>query len=182
MSHSIAPGFLVAVPQLLDPNFRHSVVLMLEQGDEGAMGVVVNRESALLLRELCDDQRITYRGDPGKPVRAGGPVQPEQGLVLYADEHRDPDGRPVVDGLHVSASASTLGRLCTLPRGRFHCYTGYAGWAPGQLERELGEGSWIAVPATPAVVLDCPPDEMWERVLRDNGIDPAAIVAGGHEA
>ena len=179
MVDSLAPGFIVAVPQLLDPNFRQTVVLMLEQGEQGAMGVVVNRESALFLKELCGNHDIPYAGDPEKLVRMGGPVQPEQGLVIYGDEREDPEGRSVATGLHVSASTGTLGRLCNVAGCRFHCYTGYAGWAPGQLEREMNEGSWIVAPADAGLVLDCPADEIWDRALRNNGIDPAALVSGG---
>jgi putative transcriptional regulator len=178
---SLAPGLLVAVPQLADPNFRQSVVLLLQQGDDGALGIVINRESPMLLRELCRDHSIPYAGDPDKRVRFGGPVQPEQGLVLYLGSDDDPDGRAIVDGLQVSASTGTLTRLCREARTRFHCYAGYAGWAPGQLEREIAEGSWILAPAAPRFVFDLPVEEVWERVLRDNGIDPARIVPGGGE-
>jgi len=178
MKDRLAPGFLIAVPQLLDPNFRKSVVLLLQQSDEGALGIVINHESPLLLKDLCDDHEIRYAGDPGKRVRKGGPVQPEQGLVLYSDEHTDPEGQVVVDGLHVSASRSTLARLCKLSSGRFHCYSGFAGWGPGQLEREIGEGSWILAPADPILVLDHEPEQIWLDSLNALGIDPAAIVPG----
>ena len=178
---SFAPSFLVAVPQLLDPNFRMAVVLLLQQSDEGALGIVVNRESNLRLRELCRDHKITYAGDPDKRVRVGGPVQPEQGLVLFRNEPADSDARPITDGLFVSASTGTLSRLCGETDVPFHCYSGYAGWAPGQLEREIGEGSWILTPVDPSLVFDTPLDEIWERALRDNGIDPAAIVPSSSE-
>ncbi|HKQ61993.1 MAG TPA: YqgE/AlgH family protein [Candidatus Polarisedimenticolaceae bacterium] len=181
MQPTLAPGLLVAVPQLTDPNFRHSVVLLLEQNETGALGVIVNHDSPLRLEELCRDHHITYSGDPEKRVRRGGPVSPEQGLVLYGEEHRDPEGRAVFDGLHVSASRGTLSRLCSLPRGRFHCYSGYAGWGPGQLEREITEGSWVIAPVDPALVLDVPPDAIWEQVLRANGIDPTLLVPGSAE-
>ncbi len=151
---SLAPTLLIAVPQLLDPNFRRSVVLLLQQSDEGALGVVVNHETPLLLRDLCRDQSIDYSGDPKKHVRRGGPVQPENGLVLFGPEHvdpADPEDRQVLNGLHVSASRETLHRLCKLPRGRFHCYAGYAGWAPEQLEQEIGAGSWITAISTSPV-------------------------------
>ena len=179
MSDALAPGFLIAVPHLTDENFRHSVVLLLQRGESGAMGLVVNQETPLLLRELCVDHEIAYSGEPEKKVRKGGPVQPEQGLVLYGPEHADAEGQPVLDGLHMSASRNTLGRLCGLPRGRFHCFAGYAGWGPGQLEREIQEGTWIASAADPILVLDAGPDEVWSRSLRALGIDPAAIVPGG---
>jgi putative transcriptional regulator len=177
----LAPGFLVAVPHLADPNFRQSVVLLFEQNEEGALGVVVNHESPLLLRDLCQDHEIQYAGDPHKRVRKGGPVQPEQGLVLYGEEHNDPEGREVFNGLYVSASRGTLGRLCNLSAGRFHCYSGYAGWGPGQLEREIGDGSWIIAPADPKLILDSPPEEMWNLCLRSLGIDPSLLVPGGGE-
>lgn len=179
MSEMIAPAFLIAVPQLLDPNFKQSVVLLLERNEDGAMGVVINHDSPLLLRDLCADHSIPYQGDASKRVRKGGPVQPEQGLVLYADTHEDPEGRKVFDGLHVSASRGTLGRLCHLPGGRFQCYSGYAGWGPGQLEREIVEGSWVIGPVNPQRVLDDPPGEVWRGCLESMGIDPAALVSGG---
>ena len=81
MSDSLAPGFLIALPHLRDANFRQSVVLLLRQDDEGAMGVVINQECPMLLKDLCNDHSIPYAGDEAKYVRRGGPVQPEQGLV-----------------------------------------------------------------------------------------------------
>lgn len=182
VSSRLAPGLLIAVPQLLDPNFRQSVVLLLEKNDDGALGVIVNQESTLLLSDLCQDHSIPYAGAPGKRVRTGGPVHPDQGLVLYGAEHEDPEGREVVDGLCVSASRETLTRLCDRPDGRFHCYSGYAGWGPEQLDREISEGSWIVAPADAGLVLDAPTDEVWVRGMASVGIDPAALVPGGGAA
>jgi putative transcriptional regulator len=179
MSESLAPGFLIALPHLQDANFRQSVVLLLRQDGDGAMGVVINQESPLLLKDLCQDHSIPYAGEEGKHVRCGGPVQPEQGLVLFGTEHDDPEGEHVVDGLHVSASRGTLARLCNLTRGRFQCYSGYAGWGPGQLEREIGEGSWLVTAADPRLVLETRPEEVWDHSLRAMGIDPASLVSGG---
>jgi len=178
MSESLAPGLIYAVPQLLDPNFHQSVVLLLQQNDQGAFGVVINHESSLMLEDLCRGHNIPYAGEKGKKVRRGGPVQPEQGLVLYGDELTDPEGQSVVDGLQVSFSRETLGRLCLLQRGRFQCFAGYAGWAPGQLTREIEEGSWIFGPVDPILALDVPPDEMWMHGLRSLGIEPSSIVPG----
>lgn len=179
MSDSLAPGFLIAFPHLLDPNFHQSVVLLLQHGREGAMGVVVNRESPLLLGDLCRDHEIPYAGDRARRVRRGGPVQPEQGLVLFDPEHAAPDDEAIVRGLHVSTSRETLRRLCGLERGRFHCYSGYAGWGPEQLESEITAGAWLVVPADAATVLEIAPTEMWLHCLRSAGIDPTALVPGG---
>lgn len=179
MIDRIAPGFLIAMPQLMDDNFRQSVILLIRQDASGAMGVVVNRPGPLTVRELCGDQQISYALDFEKEVRCGGPVQPDQGLVLFGPEVDDADGEPVVDGLLMSASRATLERLCGGSRGRFHCYSGYAGWGPGQLERELEEGSWLVGQADPRLVLDSEPTSIWERSLRGLGIDPTMLVAGG---
>ncbi len=179
MIDSLAPGFLIAVPQMQDPNFKQSVVFLLERNEEGALGVVINRESPMLLADLCSDHQIPYAGERDKRVRQGGPVQPEQGMLVYGDEHSDPEGREVCTGLHVSASRGTLGRLCDLERGRFHCYSGYTGWAPGQLEQEIEEGSWVHAAADAASVLDTDPEAIWTAVLRRLGIEPGALVPGG---
>lgn len=179
MSDALAPGFLIAFPHLLDPNFHQSVVLLLEHRAEGAMGVVVNRESPLLLGELCRDHEIPYGGDAERCVRRGGPVQPEQGLVLFGPEHATDDDDVVVEGLLASTSRDTLRRLCGQQHGRFQCYAGYAGWGPGQLENEISAGAWLVCPADAGIVLEAPPDEMWLRCLRQMGIDPATLVPGG---
>jgi putative transcriptional regulator len=179
MHDALAPGFLIAVPQLMEPEFKQTVVFLLERNEDGAVGVVVNRESPMLLKDLCEDHQIEYSGEEDKLVRRGGPVAPEQGLVLYGAEHPDPEGREICEGLHVSASRETLGRLCTLPSGRFHCYSGYAGWGPGQLEREIEEGAWVYAPADPHSIFDVEPEKMWSDVLRRQGIEPGALVFGG---
>lgn len=145
------------------------------------MGVVINRVSPLLLSDLCDDHDIRYAGPPDIHVRAGGPVSPEHGIVLYGDEHKELDGQRIVGDLHVSASKETLAELCSLAAGRFHCYSGHAGWGPGQLEREIGEGTWVVSPASPKTVLDTTPAKIWAEALRAEGIDPAAMVPGGDE-
>jgi len=179
MSETLAPGILIALPHLLDTNFRQAIVLLLRQDEEGAMGVVVNQESPLLLQDLCRDHSMDYAGAEDKHVRCGGPVQPEQGLVLYGPEHDDPEGEKLLEGLGVSTSRGTLARLCNLTRGRFHCYSGYAGWGPGQLEREIGEGTWLVSAADPILILETEPEQMWRESLNAMGIDPASLVSGG---
>lgn len=179
MSHPAAPSFLIALPHLSDSNFRHSVILLVRADDQGAMGVVINQESSLRLKDLCRDHSIPYSGDDRKLVRCGGPVQPEHGLVLYGRDLDDPEGEQLVDGLHLSASRNTLARLCDLQHGQFQCYAGYAGWGPGQLEREIDGGSWLASSADPGMVLEAPPEKVWSGTLQVMGIDPAVLVSGG---
>ena len=179
MDGALAPGFLFAVPQLLDPNFVHSVVLLVDHTEEGAFGLVLNHETAVPIAALCREQQIAFAGDPERKVRRGGPVDPQRGFVLYAEEYADPDGRRIATGLGISLSLGTLGRLCAQPRARYAICLGYAGWGPGQLTREIVEGAWLTGPVDPALVLDASPAAMWAEGLRALGIDPAAIVPGG---
>ena len=88
MNDALAPGFLIAVPQMQDPNFKQSVVFLLERSEEGALGVVVNRESSMLLADLCSDHQIPYSGEQTKLVRRGGPVEPQQGIVVYGEDNK----------------------------------------------------------------------------------------------
>jgi putative transcriptional regulator len=179
MSDSLAPGFLYAVPQLLDPNFVQSVVLLVDHTADGSFGIVLNHETKVPIEALCREQKIVFAGDPGLRVRRGGPVDPQRGFVLYAEEHADAEGRPVAAGVAISLSLGTLGRLCALPRARFTICLGYAGWGPEQLTREIAEGAWLTGPVDPALVFDAPAGTMWESGLRGLGINPAALAPGG---
>jgi len=178
VSDSLAPGFLFAVPQLLDPNFLQSVILLVDHTDDGSFGLVLNHESPILLEALCREQKIPYAGDPTRHVLRGGPVEPQRGFVLYGAEHTDPEGRAIASGIGISLSLGTLGRLCALSQARFGCFLGYAGWGPGQLTHEIAEGAWLTGPIDAAIALDTPAKSMWERGLRGLGIDPAALVPG----
>ena len=118
---------------------------------------------------------MEYAGDENKRVRTGGPVQPEQGLVLYGEEHADPEGQRVQEGLEVSTSRGTLARLCSLSGGRFQCFSGYAGWGPGQLEREMQEGAWLALPHDLELAFTPKVDDLWQRCFERLGIDPVLL-------
>lgn len=175
----LVPGFLVAVPQLLDPTFHRSIILMLEHGDNGALGLVINRPATINLSDVAKSQSLTEQpGMDDAAVFVGGPVQPERGFVLH---NRDDmvESVELFDGLRVSASMETLKELCDGPLNRFRLMLGYSGWEPGQLERELQEGSWLVAKADARHVLETATPRVWDAVLADMGVDPAALVMGG---
>jgi putative transcriptional regulator len=145
----LAPGFLVAVPQLGDPNFQRALIMLIEHSE-----------------------RI------GAPVFVGGPVQSERGFVLHARPDVV-ESVEVGDGLFVSSSMESLRQLMDGPVGSFRLCLGYAGWDAGQLEKELQEGAWITAPLTRKHVLQTPAKQSWDAVLRDMGIDPAMLLHGG---
>lgn len=175
---ALAPGLLVAVPQLADPNFERTVVFLLAHGEEGAFGLVLNRPSLLVLRDVCAELGIeTMRDDI---VFVGGPVEEQRGFLLHADENQ-PDSERLDEGIHLSGAPDVLSQLCggATP---MRLFVGYAGWGPGQLERELQDGAWLTLPARAEYVYSVEPDGLWERVLRDAGLDPRMIAPGGGPA
>lgn len=184
---NLAPGLLLAMPQLIDPNFSRAVVLMIEHNDEGSFGLIVNHPSELDADELLDSLEIAWHGDDDAVVWAGGPVMPTSGWVLHGPSAAVAPPSPsfeagstieVVPGLHLSTSTDSLAALAADPPGRIRLLLGYSGWGPGQLASEMARGSWLHADADPDIIFDAPADEMWERALRTLGIDPDKIVQG----
>lgn len=178
MSDSIAPALLIAMPQLQDPNFRRSVVLLIHHDEEGTFGLVVSRVADITAEDLCATLEIDWRGGAEQLVGWGGPVQPNTGWVLFGEGPEDPgDASQVTDGIHFAGSLDTLRAIAQSPPERFRLFLGYAGWGPGQLEHELAQGSWLLAPVSSHMIFDVAEEAMWERVLRDLGIDPVTLIA-----
>jgi len=175
---TLAPSFLVAMPQLADPNFERCVVLLVHHDDEGTFGLVLNRDGDVLASSLCSALGVDWRGDPTVSVGVGGPVQPNTGWVLFSDDAlADDEGvTSLCDGLHCAGSLDTLREVAGRVADRRRLFLGYAGWAPGQLEAELVQGAWLVAPASADIVFDVESEAMWERVLHSLGIDPATLV------
>jgi len=175
---SIAPGLLIAMPQLLDPNFSRSVVLMIEHEEEGSFGLIVNRPSELRLRNILDTVELEWRGDPESVAWWGGPVQPETGWVLHEPIAglREEDSREIAPGICLSNAPDTLRRLCVAPPENMRFVLGYAGWGARQLASEMADGSWVNSFVTPELVFNTAADDMWETALRSIGVEPTALA------
>jgi putative transcriptional regulator len=179
MPDSLAPGLLIAVPQLPDPNFHRSVVFLMEHDSTGALGVVVNRPSNLKIAELFQKLGLSYSGPPEARVLLGGPVQTEGGLVIHAEGNQAEDSRAITDTIYVCSSHDALGRLFERPESRALFLLGHAGWGAGQLEQEIEAGAWIHATVDDKLVFDVERYVVWDMSLRALGIDPATIVSGG---
>ena len=173
----LAPGILIAVPQLDDPNFSRSVVLLIEHNDSGAMGIVFNRPSDIALEDIGKEHGIPVHEGAGNAY-IGGPVQRERGFLV----HRRAD---VTDSVHLqedvwlSVSTDALKTLLAGDPAAYRLCLGYAGWGPGQLEREMVSGGWLNSGISSKRIFDTPPEKIWDAVIRDLGIDPAFLVQGG---
>ncbi len=173
MVETLRGQLLVAGPALDDPNFHRTVVLVGEHGEEGAMGVVLNRPAPVTVDEAVPP--LAGLGSSGELVHVGGPVQP-QAIVVLGD-FVDPAnaGALVFDAIGFLPgeieSADDVGEL-----RRVRVFAGYAGWAPGQLELELESEAWIVVPALADDVFTDEPEQLWSTVLRRQG-GPYALLA-----
>ena len=176
----LAPGFLVALPQMRDANFAQAVILMVEHGDDGAMGLIVNKP--LPLPDLRDVS-LTHDIDLDAHIEdlrifQGGFVEAERGFLLH-DNPALPESVQILPGLYLSGSVDSLRTtLSGEQSARFRLCLGYAGWAPGQLEKELCEGCWLPTEAEARHVFDTPSEQIWNAVLRDIGIEPGRLLHG----
>jgi putative transcriptional regulator len=173
---SLAPAFLLSMPQLLDPNFARTVVLLCRHNEEGAFGLVVNRPAVTTGRVVVGGaQGSAFEGE--LEVWLGGPVDPDKSWVLVGGEEEAADSAlRIVDGLYLSASPDLLRRLFGgHPPARARLVVGYSGWSPGQLEAEIEESSWLLSDIDPAILFETAADQMWEAAIRRLGADPAAL-------
>ena len=176
MTGGAAPLLLVSMPQMADPNFAKTVILLCDYTEDGAFGLVVNRPMGEPAWQLVRTEP-PVRVDPSLRLWMGGPVDPQQTWVLMAeaqgpgDEHRE-----VCPGVLLSSSKElTLQLLQTPASSRARVLVGYAGWGPGQLDKELASSSWLTVDVDPSLIFGVPADEMWETAIRRLGADPAAL-------
>ena len=169
---SLRGQLLVASPQLVDPNFARTVVLITEHNDAGAMGVVLNRPSTATVSEAAPE--LEHLVEPDEDVYVGGPVQPSSVMVLAEWQHPD-DGVPVFGRVGFVAAGSDPDELArTVKRARL--FAGFAGWSPGQLEGELERDDWILEPAVASDVFYPDPDELWSDVLDRKGGEYALVA------
>ncbi len=175
----LAPGFLIAMPQLGDPNFHRTVVLMIEHNEEGSMGLVINRASGLTLSQLGKGQKLKVAAELAhNAVFVGGPVEPYRGFVLH-DSKEVEEKLELTPGLYLSMTSDALVGLLQKPTVRMRFCLGYAGWGPKQIEKELAQGAWLFTEAAAAPALDGDPKQIWADTLKGMGVDPAMLVTSG---
>jgi putative transcriptional regulator len=168
----VAQGTLLAAgPQMLDPNFMHSVVLIGQHSAMGAYGLVLNRVSKQTTRDVLDDSLIL--GRVPVPLSLGGPVGLDTLQILHRAPGRVEGGVEVCDGLWIGGEFESLGRYAETDTNAFRrdvrLFLGYAGWGAGQLEAELAQSTWLPAPAHPPAVFEAPPERLWRDVVRSLG-------------
>ena len=186
-SSSLAPALLLSMPQLVDPNFNRTVVLLCQHSDRGAFGLVLNRP---LITSAPVVVEVRAEGGSAEPhtvrssevelqVWVGGPVEPQRSWILVGQDDEDfgEEGRVrIVEGLFLSSSPDLLQRLLgPEPPARTRLIVGYSGWGPGQLDAEIQESAWLISDVDRELIFNTPAERLWEAAIRRIGADPATL-------
>jgi putative transcriptional regulator len=161
---SLQGHFLVASPKLADGNFNRSVVLIIKHDDEGAFGLILNRPTGNTVKEIW---KLISEGDLpcDDPIFVGGPVA---GPLLALHRLKSCSEAEVLPGVYFAAHKDKMVRIVAQANKPFRLFTGYAGWAGGQLEGEMQVGGWLTLPATKELVFSAH-DNLWDQVIRTIG-------------
>jgi putative transcriptional regulator len=178
---SLSGRLLAATPLLGDPNFRRTVILIVEDDrDEGTLGVILNRPTEVPLDQVLESWTELVSGPP--VVFRGGPISPNSALALaIAQGAAEPVGWRSLDG---SPLMSRLGlvdlgappELLADGISSMRVFAGYAGWGAGQLRDEIEEGAWYVLPGNPADAFVAEPERLWQQVLRRQGGELAMVA------
>jgi putative transcriptional regulator len=165
--------FLVAMPALDDENFTHSVTLLCEHSERGALGLIINRPMTLKLREMLGQMELSDDDLTGDPiVYWGGPVSPERGFVIHDSTDSWDSTMTIGEDLFITTSKDILKAIGEGrgPRNYFVAL-GYANWGGGQLESEIMQNSWLNTPVDSSILFKAPVADRWKLATRLLGVD-----------
>lgn len=162
----IAPCLLAASPLLLDPNFLHTVVLLIEHDAQGAMGVILNRPLPLTLVKICAESQLVFSGDPDVTAWRGGPVDPQRGIILMRGGLPSEEDTVLDFTDFVSFRKDLLESLLMDDTATYRLFLGYSGWGPNQLDAEMEQGAWARLPLHPEWLLTDEPKGLWQRAIQ----------------
>ena len=168
-SHYLSNHFLIAMPNLLDPNFFHSVTYICEHNENGAMGIVINQPIDLTLGDLKDQLNFEATDETAllQPIYRGGPVETERGFVLHTPVGDWESTMEISDSISVSTSQDVIAAIAAGNGPQYSLIAlGYAGWGEGQLEQELTENSWLSGPADASIIFETDIEKRWEAAAR----------------
>jgi putative transcriptional regulator len=171
--------FLIAMPGMRDPSFRRGVAFLCQYGEEGAMGLLINRLSEYRLGDVL--AQMNLKSDLSHvseaPVLIGGPVQPERGFVLHAPHGEWESSFKISERICVTTSRDILVAIAEGRGPRQVLVTlGYSGWSQGQIETELKENSWLTTPADERILFSTPLEQRWEAAAALVGVDIGSLT------
>lgn len=160
--------FLIATPEITEGLFFRSVVLVCEHNPSGSFGIVVNKSLDLEIPdEIINMQQIV---NPFVGIRAGGPVQTNQMMLLHTSPSIPQQTMKICDGVYLGGDLHFLQEAIANPEGlEINLCFGYSGWGAGQLEKEFMDGHWFIHPASVKHIFHTPPQKLWQTLLREMG-------------
>jgi putative transcriptional regulator len=174
---SLKGYLLIATPQLLDPNFGRTVLLIFDHTDEGAAGVVLNRPTEMTVTEISE-QVFQERLEWSKAIHLGGPV-PGPLIAIHTVESLGDD--EIFAGLHRTVDPAKIEEVVRRNAEPSLIVANYAGWGPGQLEREIRENSWLFLPATAEHVFWPGESDLWDTVVKKVSASQLTRILGIRE-
>ena len=175
---SLENQLLIAMPSLNDPYFNKTVTYICEHNDDGAMGLIINLPVNITLNELLEqiDADNKECDSLEQPVLTGGPVSPQRGFVLHSPQEGWTSSLSLSQDVMITTSKDILMALGTDDAPEAYVVTlGYAGWGPGQLEKEILENSWLTTPADAEIIFKTPIEMRWKKATEKLGIDLAHL-------
>lgn len=174
---TLTGSFLISTPQMPDPRFAEQVILICAHGEDGAMGVAVNKPNPYFsLEEILRSADLPVPEQPLPPVYIGGPVELESAFILYSSGYRAEHQLKIGDTLSLSRESRILEDIS---RGRgpenYLFLLGYAGWGPGQLESELVADGWLSLPSSESIIFDIDDENKWRTAAMLYGIDISTL-------
>lgn len=174
MTANLTHHFLIAMPNMADPNFARTLTYVAEHNEQGALGIIINRPIDMNLATLFErvDLALEVDGFADQPVYFGGPVQTDRGFVLHRPAGTWHSTLQVNDEIALTSSRDILQAIGSRGEpGEILVTLGYSGWAAGQLEQELADNAWLTVPADAGIIFDLPPEERLAAAMQKLGID-----------
>ena len=166
-AQELAPGkILIAKPELADPNFAQTVVLIVHyDSGKGALGLILNRPTKAALSKVFPD----VKGAKEDPVYEGGPVQSETAQAVLRSPEKPEGATRIFGDIYASGSKELIEKSVAsgASPSTFRLYVGYGGWAAGQLEHEIEIGGWSVLRANASTVFDSDPESLWQRLQHD---------------
>mgnify|MGYP002633366792 CR=1 FL=1 len=166
---NVLPTILIASPQMKDPSFERTVVLVWHYDEDGAIGVIINRILKHKIADVLEMETSVDLEALDTPVVWGGPVDSDSGTVVTGGPISDSEGWILPNGVGVTRSQDALMRLLETGAPTMLCL-GYAGWGPGQLERELELGGWLWTDCDANIVFNVPVEDRYDHAIASLGI------------
>ncbi|MGB4860063.1 MAG: YqgE/AlgH family protein [Dokdonella sp.] len=180
LESGLSSELLIAMPSLRDTHFARSVTFVCQHGEDGAMGLQINRLSEYRLGDVLEHMNLgsDLANVIETPVLVGGPMQPERGFVLHTPGGIWESSFRITEQISVTTSRDILAAIA-IGEGPLQALValGYAGWGAGQIEQELLENSWLTTPANQQILFDTPLDERWDAAAALLGIGSAINLA-----